>query len=225
MIKSHPSEQLLVGYVAGELTPAMLMVVGTHVDMCPHCQQQVQDIEEQLAQKVMQNSSRVSSQLSIAEADAMLERIFNSQQGIQQPVAHEVNNLISLDGKRFTLPPTLARNSRHIGEWQHMVSHLWRAPVQVDEEQPLNLIYMSEGAQVPEHTHKGQEATVVINGVFHDEFDEYRDGDFILLDGHHKHTPATQAEDCLTLATLDAPMQFTSGISRLLNPFSSLFFR
>jgi putative transcriptional regulator len=84
---------------------------------------------------------------------------------------------------------------------------------------------MAPGAKVPEHTHKGKEATLVLDGVFNDEKDEYKDGDFVLLDPSKTHTPETQEQDCLTLATLDAPLHFTSGISRLLNPFSSLFFR
>lgn len=223
MIKSHPTEQLLLSYVTGDLAPAMLVMVGTHVDMCRHCQHQVTDIQEQLALKTFGSKSDVQ-ELHESTSDAMLEAIFNSPQPLVTATPAQ-RDFVSLEGKRFQLPATLARNSRHIGEWQHMVSKLWRAPVKVGDDQVLNLVYMSEGAQVPEHTHKGHEATLVINGVFHDEYDEYSNGDFVLLDSGHKHTPQTQAEDCLTLATLDAPMQFTSGISRLLNPFSSLFFR
>lgn len=223
MIKSHPHEQLLVQYATGELNPAMLVMIGTHVDMCPQCQQHVADIEEQVALKVL--GERIPDvALPNTIVDSMLESIMNSPMPIQTR-SEATRDYISLEGKRFSLPATLARNEHRIGQWHHMVSKLWRAPIDIGSGEMLNLIYMADGAQVPEHTHKGREATLVINGVFNDEFNEYRDGDFILLDEHHKHTPQTQGEDCLTLATLDAPMHFTSGISRLLNPFSSLFFR
>ncbi|MDX1705550.1 ChrR family anti-sigma-E factor [Pseudidiomarina sp.] len=223
MIKFHPSEQQLVEYVAGDLTAAMLMTVGTHVDMCRHCQSHVQDIEEKLAQRLFGDVTDLPARW-IANADVMIDEIINAAMPVHRSLSDSDNYLL-LEGKRFELPATLARNYHRIGSWHKMLGKMWRAPVDLGSGEVLNFIYMGTGAQVPEHTHRGTEATLVINGVFVDESDEYRDGDFVLLDGQHKHTPQTQQEDCLTLATLDAPLQFTSGISRLLNPFSSLFFK
>jgi putative transcriptional regulator len=221
MIKFHPSEQHLVHYVLGELSPAMLMMVGSHVDMCPTCQMHLRDVEEQLSLKAFGQR-----QVPVAPLDeeAMLNAIFNSKtKSALGPI--EVRDYLSLEGKRFKLPATLARNGERIGPWSKMLGKMWRAPINIGSGETLNFIYMDQGAQVPEHTHRGFEATLVVNGVFSDEADEYRDGDFVLLDGQHKHTPQTQHDDCLTLATIDAPMQFTSGLSRLLNPFSSLFLK
>lgn len=204
----------------------MLMMVGTHVDMCPQCQAQIHDIETHLAQKLFGETDvlrRPSAQPALDE-DAMLQAIFNSQAAdASTPIA--ANDSLYLEGQRFALPPTLARNHQRIGDWSRLPGKLWRAPVRVGGEEMLNLIYMAENAHLPEHTHKGNEATLVVNGVFNDENSEYRDGDFVLLDGNHKHSPATQNEDCLTLAALEGPLHFTTGLSRLLNPFSSLFFK
>lgn len=223
MIKFHPSEQHLVLYAAGELSPAMLMMVGTHVDMCAHCQSHVQDIEEQMASKLFGDNEQLARRASFDEQQ-MLQAIFNSQVPADSvPIA--ANDSLYLEGQRFALPPTLARNHHHIGEWSRLPGKLWRAPVRVGGEEMLNFIYMAEHASLPEHTHKGNEATLVVNGVFNDEHNEYRDGDFMLLDGSHKHSPATQNEDCLTIAALEGPLHFTTGLSRLLNPFSSLFFK
>ncbi|RUO46228.1 ChrR family anti-sigma-E factor [Pseudidiomarina donghaiensis] len=225
MIKFHPSEQHLVLYTAGELSPAMLMMVGTHVDMCSHCQAHVRDIEQQLARKLFGDVEKqpVERNSSLDE-QAMLQAIFNSQPATETGVV-AANDSLYLEGNHFKLPATLARNSHRIGDWSRLPGKLWRAPVTVGGEEMLNFIYMAENASLPEHTHKGNEATLVVNGVFNDENNEYRDGDFVLLDNHHKHSPATQNEDCLTLAALEGPLHFTSGLSRLLNPFSSLFFK
>lgn len=229
MIKFHPSEQQLVLYAAGELSPAMLMMVGTHVDMCKQCQAQVQDIEEQMARKLFGENNFADYQANSLDSkthDAMLAAIFASTAPVAEPsppLPHD--NLLYLEGKRFTLPATLARNSHRIGDWSRLPGKLWRASVDIGAEQSLNFIYMGEQSTVPEHTHKGNEATLVINGVFSDEQGDYKDGDFVLLDGAHKHSPHTTHEDCLTLAALDAPLHFTTGLSRLLNPFSSLFFK
>ena len=226
MIKSHPSEAILYQYASGDLSASMTLVVGTHIDMCSICKQTVCEIEEELCKKHLDSIVETicapdKGSMSKSQCDQMLEAIFNSQ---AKPAVQR-EDLISLEGRRFNLPTTLAHNAHRIGEWTHLVGKLWRAPVNLSDDGQTNLIYMEPGAQVPEHSHKGQEATLVIDGVFNDEHDAYYDGDFILLDADRKHTPRTATEDCLTLATLDAPLFFTSGISRLLNPFSSFFFR
>lgn len=229
MINFHPNEEHLFHYVTGDLSPEMLMMVGTHVDMCPHCQEQVRDIESTLANKLF-GQEQVPKDLFAANdgfnGDAMLQQIMS------KPPVHDEDHIagvlsdeLVLEGKRFKLPATLARSQHRIGEWHKLIGQMWRAPVQIGGEDVLTFIYMDKGTRVPEHTHKGREATLVVNGVFNDETAEYRDGDFVFLDGSVKHTPETRDEDCLTLAALDAPMQFTSGLSRLLNPFSSLFFK
>lgn len=229
MIKFHPNEEHLFHYVTGDLSPEMLMMVGTHVDMCPHCQTQVRDMEELVASKLF-GQAQAPQELVAANdnfnGDAMLQQIM-SQSPVREPQPEStlVADELILEGKRFKLPATLVRNQHRIGEWHKLIGQMWRAPVQIGGEDVLTFIYMDQNTRVPEHTHKGREATLVVNGVFNDESAEYRDGDFVFLDGSVKHTPETRDEDCLTLAALDAPMQFTSGLSRLLNPFSSLFFK
>lgn len=228
MIKSHPSEAILHQYASGDLSASMTLVVGTHVDMCSVCEQTVREIEQDLCERhldtVVQTLSTPSSGcngLSKGDTEKMLEEIFSSE---ARP-AIKADELICLEGRRFVLPRTLAHSRERIGDWTNLVGKLWRAPIDIGNRGHTNLIYMEPGTQVPEHTHKGQEATLVVDGVFNDEKDVYYNGDFILLDADRTHTPQTAEQDCLTLATLDAPLYFTSGISRLLNPFSSLFFR
>lgn len=228
MIKFHPNEEHLFHYVTGDLSPAMLMMVGTHVDMCSQCQRNVQHIEEDLAQKVFgerQLPAEFAAANDSSADDAMLATIMAQTPQQTSVVMEKSPSELILEGKRFQLPGTLARNHHRIGHWHKLIGQMWRAPVQIAGEDVLTFIYMAENTRVPEHTHKGNEATLVVNGVFNDETSEYRDGDFVFLDGSVKHTPETRDEDCLTLAALDAPMHFTSGLSRLLNPFSSLFFK
>ncbi|RUO25592.1 transcriptional regulator [Aliidiomarina minuta] len=224
MIKSHPSEAMLNSFVSGTLSPALSLIVATHIDMCPRCQHIVSELEQELAEQMLATPANLGS----ADSQMMLEAIFNSQEPVIEQSSEADNEsagLITLEGKQFHLPRALARQRDRIGPWNKMVGKLWRAPLNLSTEETTNLIYMAEHSGVPEHTHKGMEATLVINGRFNDEFDSYTDGDFILLDGSRQHTPQTSDEDCLTLAVMDQPLHFTSGLSRLLNPFSSIFFR
>merc|ERR1712137_1277191 len=114
---------------------------------------------------------------------------------------------IELDGKTFELPNTLHRLIQKKGNWSSLVGKLWQAPVDMGYDGVANFIYMEKGGSVPEHTHRGSEMTLVING-------------------EHTHAPASEAaEGCLVFSIVDQPLHFTSGIARLLNPFSHLFFR
>lgn len=224
MIKYHPTDQLIEQFAGGLLSPALSVIVATHIDLCPRCQQVAHDAEQLLAEQVMHTTaSNLPPELN-QQFNAMLEQILATPapSTIIQPPYHE--NLY-LNGKLFNLPATLARQYHRIGEWSRVPGKMLKAPLQLGSNESINLIYMDQGSQVPEHTHKGNEITLVINGVFNDEQDEYKDGDFVLLSQQHTHQPETRGEDCLTLATLDAPLHFTSGIARLLNPFSSLFFK
>lgn len=226
MIKFHPPLDVLEQYVRGDLNAALGVVVATHVDMCRHCQQQVAALEEELSEALFNEELPVAD----AQLDAMLANIMEQPAAPAehmggQPLTGSRHSVLQLDGQEFRLPRPLARMKNKIGPWSRMPGNLMRAPLDLGTDEKVNLIYMQRGSSLPEHTHKGQEATLVVNGTFRDEFASYHDGDFMLLDSEQHHSPQTAEEDCLTLAFLDAPLHFTSGVSRLLNPFSSLFFR
>lgn len=235
MIKAHPTDAMLHAYVAGELNSASALVVSTHLDMCPHCRRMANAVEEELA---CEFESAPAAQLDGDDMHLMLDAIFSSsapkfdtevspypaQAEAQAPVKPK-DAMITLEGKRFQLPRSLANQKHRIGPWSKMMGNMWRAPINLGTDEVANLIYMDRATSVPEHTHRGTELQLVINGVFKDEYGSYSDGDMLVLDHTHQHTPETTDEDCLILAVMDAPLHFTSGISRLLNPFSSLFFR
>ena len=228
MIKAHPSDAMLRSYVAGDLNSAAGLVVSTHLDMCPHCQRMVSAIEEELSSSISTvDAAEANHDIDDTDMQLMLDAIFSSSVPEESPLSVQNTNdsLIYLDGKRFTLPRSLARQKDRIGPWSKMMGNMWRAPINLGTDEVANLIYMGTSTSVPEHTHRGTELQLVINGSFSDEYGHYHDGDLLLLDGSHQHTPQTTHEDCLILAVMDGPLHFTSGISRLLNPFSSLFFR
>lgn len=225
MITSHPTEAMVQQYVAGDLSAAASLVVAAHLDMCPHCQQLAQIHEEQLAFTALAKSIAPSD----TDMQQMLDTIFNSAPALpksEPPIEYKQDNAgLFLEGRRFQLPPTLARQQSRIRPWSKMPGKLWRATMALGTTENVSLMYIGTHTSIPEHTHKGTELQLVLQGSFVDEFGRYHDGDLILLDSSHRHTPKTAEEDCLILAVLDAPLHFTSGISRLLNPFSSLFFR
>lgn len=223
MIKHHPNSQQLQAFVAGVCEPTVALIVSAHIDMCKVCQAKC--IKLQKIQGIEALSSPANTSI---EFDKMLSQITRLPQ--QKPAALKSTNLtasfdIELEGKRFVLPRPLKRYAQHTGNWSRLVGKLWQAPVDLGCMGKANFIYMEKGGKVPEHTHKGTELTLVIDGQYADGMADYDCGDFTLLDGQHNHLPHSEADEgCLVFTIVDKPLYFTSGIARLLNPFSHLFF-
>lgn len=220
MINFHPTEQQLRRFAEGNLQAAEALVVSAHCDMCSVCNSKLKAESEKEALSALADSSM----------DPQLDSIMASI--LQQPVAKNesvglpMESTIELDGRSFAVPRALRRYVRKTGNWSSLVGKLWQAPVDLGDIGMAHFIYMEKGGRVPEHTHKGTEFTLVLNGEFSDGIADYDSGDFISLDGEHTHAPLSDAsEGCLVFTIVDKPLHFTSGLARLLNPFSHLFFK
>lgn len=223
MISFHPKFLDLQAFSAGNCEPAKALMISAHVDMCPQCQSDCIEIQAQIAKDVFTAQS-VSTPLD-DDYLGMLSQITDLP--IAKSEMTELSHAsIELDGKFFELPRALKRYAKNTGNWSKLVGKLWQAPVDLGDIGKANFMYMEKGGRVPEHTHKGTEMTLVIDGQYGDGINEYDCGDFTLLNNQHKHLPHSKADDgCLVFTIVDQPLHFTSGIARLLNPFSHLFFK
>ncbi|MFT6989785.1 MAG: putative transcriptional regulator [Paraglaciecola sp.] len=223
MISFHPKFTDLQAFSAGNCNPAMALMISAHVDMCPQCRHDCIDIQAELA------SDLFSQPLQAEPLDSQYLEMMSNITSL--PVANTeapeaINTSIELDGKFFELPRTLRRHVKNTGNWSRLVDKLWQAPVDFGDIGKANFIYMEKGGRVPEHTHKGTEMTLVVDGQYGDGIAEYDYGDFTIMNDQHKHLPHSEADDgCLVFTIVDQPLHFTSGIARLLNPFSHLFFK
>lgn len=232
MIKFHPSSQQLKEFVEGSLTPAVSLLVSAHCDMCEQCQLRVESETEELAAELVSEIEEGFDES--AQFGDMLSQITQSPSSIEVDGSSssyasslgERTVSIELDGRSFKLPRTLHRYVDKTGNWSSLVGKLWQAPVDLGNQGVANFIFMGSGGSVPEHTHRGTEYTLVIDGEFSDGLSDYDTGDFIFMDGNKTHTPRSDTkEGCLVFSIVDQPLHFTSGLARLLNPFSHLFFR
>ncbi|WP_339723958.1 ChrR family anti-sigma-E factor [uncultured Paraglaciecola sp.] len=223
MINFHPKFVDLQGFSAGNCEPAMALMISAHVDMCPQCQHDCMEIQAELA-KALFSPKTTSAPLDTQYLE-MVTKITDLPVS-DTPVTEPSNTSIELDGKFFELPRALRRHAKNTGNWSRLVGKLWQAPVDLGDIGKANFMYMEKGGRVPEHTHKGSEMTLVIDGQYGDGIAEYDCGDFTLLNNQHKHLPHSEADDgCLVFTIVDQPLHFTAGIARLLNPFSHLFFK
>lgn len=220
MINYHPTDKQLQQFAEGNISSALALVVSAHCDVCSQCQEKVDDINIELS-SVIENL-RAHDHVDPA-FEKMLASIMHLPIVDTKPV---VAPRIELDGRFFDVPRPLQRFVKNTGNWSHLLGKVWQAPVDLGDAGMANFIYMEKGGRVPEHTHKGTELTLVVDGEFSDGLADYDSGDFIIMDNEHIHSPHSNAvEGCLVFSIVDKPLHFTSGIARLLNPFSHLFFK
>jgi putative transcriptional regulator len=223
MISFHPSFKDLRAFSADNCEPAMALMISAHVDMCPQCRHECFENQSELASELFDRL------LPSAPLDSQYHKMMSKI--TELPVSNfkvpEVSNTsIELDGKFFELPRALRRYVKNTGNWSRLVGKLWQAPVDLGDIGNANFMYMEKGGRVPEHTHKGTEMTLVVDGQFSDGIAQYDCGDFTIMNNRHNHHPHSEADDgCLVFTIVDQPLHFTAGIARLLNPFSHLFFK
>lgn len=225
MIKFHPTNRTLVGFAEGVVAPNESILVSAHCDLCEQCRVKVLTFAEVAAEEVFEDEADLYPSIDNELAN-MFDAIVNRPAAQLKAAPSYCTETLCIDGKRFAIPFSLQRFSANVSDWVHLVGKLWQAPVSIGGKNLANFIYMEKGGSVPEHTHIGNELTLVINGHFSDGVNEYSSGDYIALDKSDTHSPiASSDEGCLVFSVIDEPLHFTSGWSRLINPLSHLYFK
>jgi putative transcriptional regulator len=220
MINHHPSHGQLAQFANGTLAPAVALIISAHIDMCSSCKKKVHTLQSELSEQMLMLND--SDNIDFSD---MIDQITDKPSLMTTPSSVAADKTLELDGRHFKLPRALHRFSDRTSGWSHLVGKLWQTQVDVGGDLKAHFIYMEKGGQVPEHTHRGNEYTLVIDGEFSDGLGVYDTGDIMLMNSQ-KHTPRADADEgCLVFSVLDQPLHFTSGLARMLNPFSHLFFR
>ncbi|HBY87057.1 MAG TPA: transcriptional regulator [Colwellia sp.] len=228
MISHHPKFELIKAFVNGDLPASLSAGIAIHADMCPVCQQTIAQFTEQVAENSFEeeyldrfivDDNEALEAVAAIDFDHMIEDIVASSDiAIALP---KVERTINFNDKTYTIPSVL--HSMELGKQAH-IGKLTRARLQLNENEiHTSLLHIQPGGGVPEHTHKGFELTVLLEGSFHDESGEYVKGDFIMLDSSHQHHPIS-TNGCLCYTVANDALHFTQGINKLLNPIGSFIY-
>lgn len=223
MIKHHPKFELIQSFVNGDLPASLSAGIAIHADMCPKCQQTIDQLTEQVAdasfEEVFLDRFIVNEQEEAISFDDMIDRITQSDDIIHTKPT--VEKTVMFNNKSYILPQAL--HSMSLGKTAN-IGKLSRARIQLNENEiHTSLLAIQPGGGVPEHTHKGFELTLLLDGSFHDEKGEYVKGDFIMLDASHQHHPVSE-EGCLCYTVANDALRFTQGINKLLNPIGAFIY-
>ncbi|MGL5048249.1 MAG: ChrR family anti-sigma-E factor [Shewanella sp.] len=240
MIKHHPQQDLLVSHANGYLPLSMAIAVSAHCDLCKACRDKLALFTEQAANLVlnphgdhavndageelmhrepveMQYSG--DNQESAWNINAMLAQIMDQPAATKQPIHTPID--VQIKQQHYTVPSVFRQ---HLDRpWQNL-GKISRMSFDIDEMSTrANLLHIDAQGEIPQHTHKGDELTLLLAGEFSDINGHYVPGDFIVLNSQHHHSPKT-TQGCLCYTVLDAPLHFTKGLSKLLNPIGELIY-
>ena len=207
-IKHHVSDDLLMAYASGNLAEGFSIAVAAHVSMCDHCRSTLESLNA-VGGAFLERDTNVS--VDACAFSKTLERI-NACQSVSQPK----------EKRKSDFPEPL---SDYVGHgladitWQPLGMGVKQAMLETSEDATARLLYIPAGAEMPDHSHRGLELTLVLEGAFADENDYFAKGDVEIADGSTNHTPvAMDGKPCICLAVTEAPLKFRKMFHRLIQP-------
>lgn len=216
-VRHHPGEEILLSYASGDLAEALALVVATHLALCPECRAAVERLEQLggvLLERIEAETGDVASlesgiDAAIARAarlsDAPVRRIPTPSGGLfPQPLLDYVGG--GLDRVA----------------WQTLAPGIRKATLVRDAGgATARLLWVAPGGAILEHTHRGVEMTLVLQGSYTAAGIRYVRGDLEQADETviDHHPVAGREAVCICLVVNEAPLKFRGILGRLLQPF------
>lgn len=208
MIRHHPDEALLMAHAAGTLRGGPRLLVGCHLEICPHCRSAVRAFEDVAATLLL-------SEAPAALPDGLFERIVARTEAPLSPApAPRVRRRPRLPAG-MEWPRSLRR--AEVSRWWWLGPDVRWARVRLADDPAANLFMLRIGAGkcLPPHTHSTQELTQVLYGAFDDGRAVFGPGDFDATDDSIHHQPVVQAgSECICLAAVDGRVIFDGALAR-----------
>ncbi len=220
-IEHHVGEELLLAYGAGTLDEATSLLVATHLALCPACRADL-DLAETIGGVLIDRTKG-----AVPADEGILEAAASTPDNAVR--TRQTSDRASLHGRcgAFVLPQPLrdyAGGDCAGLAWRAVGGGIRKFALKTsDAGATALLLSISAGQAVPDHGHRGFEATLVLAGSFYDRGSWYRRGDVEIADQGIVHQPiAGPEEDCICLVVTDARVKFRTLIPRLLQPFHGI---
>jgi putative transcriptional regulator len=217
-IRHHIGDETLMAYVNGSLVETISVVVATHLAICPSCRSNVSLMEEVAGLYLVETEPAIAGEIkNIVVPD--LKTL-----GKQETVSHGRRKTSQNGGK--DVPQPLADYlpvSLDAVPWKKLVPGISHYPLKQNGPEKtggaLRLLKIAPGKTMPEHSHTGQELTMILKGSYIDDLGRFQEGDIADLDDETWHQPVADTDqDCICLIATDAPLKFSGFFSRLLQP-------
>lgn len=214
-IAFHPDISTLMAFSAGTLEEPYAVVVSTHLAMCEACR-------EQLKRTDLIGGALLAGEASAPMSVGALDRLLAAA-GEADSIVMPVPTPSPADVPA-PLVPYLPKGLDAVRwRWSGPGVAVADLPVAKAARGRLMLLRVAGGREVPEHSHGGQELTLILKGAYHDRFGRFGAGDIADHDEDVEHQPiAAAGEDCICLVAVDARLSFRSRVVRALQPLFGL---
>jgi putative transcriptional regulator len=206
-----PSEERLLAYAAGTLSPPEAVVVSACLAMRPEVDRWVRRLQgvggvilDDLAPTPLQHDALARA---LARVDA------DTGEVVAAPPLNDMPEL----------PEPLRRYP--LGKWRHLPGGVSVRDVHAPRDGAARVILLriAPGQATPMHTHGGVELTCVISGAYATQNQSYFAGDFEEADQETLHQPRVISDEpCLCVAALDGQIILDGWFGRLIQPFVRL---
>lgn len=214
MNHGHPTDEMLAAYAAGASSEGMALLIAAHLTYCPACRRRLGALEA-VSGALFAEGPALAVESDVL--DGLMARLDAGAEDAPEPVA-----------RRSEADPVLPRPlAEAVGvpfeaiRWRFRMPGVSEFPLDLGGTERVSLLRVRPGAGVPAHTHTGDEATLVLQGMLCDRDREFGRGAVAVatpLDDHHPH--AGGAEDCVCLTVMDGGLRFTGPLGRALNIFA-----
>jgi putative transcriptional regulator len=215
-IRSHPQPDTLISYASGALPCAIAGVVACHVSVCERCRADLRRLE--LIGGLLLERQPTHGEAEAAEALAerrILAHKFAPAMLDAAPAPVEPDDPL--------LPSPLVRylgmGSDEI-PWKTLPKGVKQYWVDMPKGAGLmRLLKVPPHTRLLEHSHHGQEVTMVLKGVYSDYTGDYVPGDVCEMHEGMEHRPAGSSdEECVCIVASEYAPHYSRWYARLLRP-------
>lgn len=219
-------EALLLDYAAGTASPAVSLVMATHIAMNEEGRSSF-DLMQSIGGAFLDDVA--GDPLEHISADSVLARI-DADDDVRTPNGSAPS---LRQTPRLGAPPTFhddvlpaplqAAQAMAGGDrrWRRLGYGVATAKLAISSERErAHLLWAKSGTGIATHRHVGHEIVLVLQGAFLDDGVRYGPGDVAICEDGSVHTPQIDdGEDCVCLAVTEAPVHFTGLTGLILNRF------
>lgn len=207
----NPSEERLLAYAAGTLSPPEAVVVAAHLALRPANDAWVRRLQSVGGEFLEETPPSVLSDGALSRAMARIET--DAGEVRVQPPLNDMPEL----------PKPLRRYA--LGPWRWVGPGMRMRDVHAprDGDCRVILLKIDPGRETPRHTHGGVELTCVLSGAYATEKEWFGVGDLEEADEDVLHRPRVVSDEpCLCVVALDGQIQLDGWMGRLMQPFVRL---
>lgn len=206
-----PSEERLLAYAAGVLSPPQAVVVATYLALRPAAKDWVRRLQT-VGGELLEGTAPVAlASDALARALARIET--DAGEAKTPPPLNDMAEL----------PEPLRRYA--LGPWRWIGPGMRVRDVFAprDGDCRVILLRIDPGRETPRHTHGGVELTCVLTGAYATETDRFKVGDLEEAHDDVLHRPRVVSDQpCLCVVALDGQIQLDGWLGRLMQPFVRL---